>query len=134
MGSFKSFEEINAWKLARDLNLQVYKLSSQLPFSNDFPLRDQVRRASISISSNIAEGFEREGNKEFRQFLSIAKASAAEVKSQLYLAFDLNYLNQEEFNSIKLATENIGKTISGQIKYLKTSEFNGTKYIANIEH
>jgi four helix bundle protein len=134
MGSFKSFEEINAWKLARDLNLQVYKLSSRQVFFNDFALRDQIRRASISISSNIAEGFEREGNKEFRQFLSVAKASTAEVKSQLYLAFDLQYLNEEEFNNLKQSADNIGKTISGLIKYLTTSELKGSKYIANFEH
>ncbi len=133
MAGFKSFEEIDAWKLARNLSLKVYKLSSAQPFFNDYALRDQVRRAAISISSNIAEGFEREGNKEFVQFLSIAKASTAEVRSQLYLALDLGYISNEEFEQLKLEALSVGKTLSGLIKYLKTSELKGSKYSANVE-
>lgn len=133
MAGFKSFEEIDAWKLARNLSLKVYKLSAAQPFFNDYALRDQVRRAAISISSNIAEGFEREGNKEFVQFLSIAKASTAEVRSQLYLALDLGYISNEEFEQLKLEALNVGKTLSGLIKYLKTSELKGSKYSANVE-
>jgi four helix bundle protein len=133
MAGFKSFEDMDVWKLARSLSLKVYKLSSRQPFFNDFALRDQIRRAVISISSNMAEGFEREGNKEFVQFLSIAKASTAEVRSQLYLAFDLGYINNEEFEQLKLETLNVGKTISGLIKYLRSSELKGSKYSANIE-
>jgi len=133
MAGFKSFEEIDAWKLARNLSLKGYNLSAAQPFLNDYALRDQVRRAAISISSNIAEGFEREGNKEFVQFLSIAKASTAEVRSQLYLALDLGYISNEEFEQLKLEALSVGKTLSGLIKYLKTSELKGSKYSANIE-
>ena len=133
MAGFKSFEEIDAWKLARNLSLKGYNLSAAQPFLNDYALRDQVRRAAISISSNIAEGFEREGNKEFVQFLSIAKASAAEVRSQLYLALDLGYISNEEFEQLKLEALSVGKTLSGLIKYLKTSELKGSKYSANVE-
>jgi four helix bundle protein len=133
MAGFKSFEEIDAWKLARNLSLKGYNLSAAQPFLNDYALRDQVRRAAISISSNIAEGFEREGNKEFVQFLSIAKASTAEVRSQLYLALDLGYISNEEFEQLKLEALSVGKTLSGLIKYLKTSELKGSKYSANVE-
>ncbi|MGB8704850.1 MAG: four helix bundle protein [Gillisia sp.] len=90
MARFNSFEEIVAWQKARDLNKQLYTLTGNHLFSKDYGLRDQIRRASISISSNIAEGFERQTTKEFIRFLYIAKASAGEFRSQLYLAFDLN--------------------------------------------
>ena len=92
MAKFNSFEEIVSWQKARELNVEIYKItnSSDL-FHKDFGLRDQIRRASISISSNVAEGFERQTTKEFIRFLYIAKASAGEVRSQLYLAFDLKY-------------------------------------------
>ncbi len=133
MSGFKSFEEIEAWKMARQLSLSIYVLSDQKPFITDYALRDQIRRAVISIFSNIAEGFERGGNKEFIQFLSFAKASAGEVRSQLYLALDLNYIEKESFEKLKLHVLNIGKTISGLIKYLKTSELKGSKYSTNIE-
>lgn len=133
MSGFKSFEEIEAWKMARQLSLSIYVLSDQKPFITDYALRDQIRRAVISIFSNIAEGFERGGNKEFIQFLSFAKASAGEVRSQLYLALDLNYIEKESFEKLKLDVLNIGKTISGLIKYLKTSELKGSKYSTNIE-
>ena len=83
MGKIEQFEDLKVWQKARLVNLCIYKLSNQGSFSKDFGLRDQMRRASISILSNIAEGFERNGNKEFNQFLSIAKASAGEIRSQL---------------------------------------------------
>ena len=133
MSGFKLFEEIEAWKMARQLPLSIYVLSDQKPFITHYALRDQIRRAVISISSNIAEGFERGGNKEFIQFLSFAKASAGEVRSQLYLALDPNYIEKESFEKLKLDVLNIGKTISGLIKYLKTSELKGSKYSTNIE-
>jgi len=99
MAKFNSFEEIISWQKSRELNKDIYKISnSNTSFSRDFGLRDQIRRSSISISSNIAEGFERETTKEFIRFLYIAKASAGELRSQTYLAFDLEYINEEEFN------------------------------------
>ena len=122
MAKFSSFEEIISWQKARELNVEIYKItnSSDL-FHKDFGLRDQIRRASISISSNIAEGFERQTTKEFIRFLYIAKASAGEVRSQLYLAFDLNYIDNKEFNELKLKINEVSKLISGLLKYLHST-------------
>lgn len=122
MAKISSFEDINAWQKARELNTEIYNLTNKNnSFSKDFGLRDQIRRCSISISSNIAEGFERETNKEFRRFLYIAKASAGEFRSQLYLASDLDYISTEEFNKLNLKVNDISKMISGLIKYLNTT-------------
>src|SRR3990172_8363764 len=94
MATIQSFEEIEAWQKARELTRAVYACSGQGAFSRDFGLRDQIRRAAVSIMSNIAEGFERGGSAEFVQFLAIAKGSASEVEAQLYVAFDQGYINQ----------------------------------------
>ena len=115
---FKSFEEIESWKKARLFNKFVYEITSNENFSKDFDLIRQIRRASVSISSNIAEGFERNTDKEFLYFLYIAKASAGEVRSQLYLANDLNYINEEDFSLLLSKVLEISKLISGLIKYL----------------
>ena len=88
MATLKRFEDIEAWQKARELTRAVYAVSNEGPFSRDFGPRDQIRRASVSIMSNIAEGFGRGGNKEFIQFLSTAKGSASEVQAQLYVAMD----------------------------------------------
>ena len=93
MAKFNSFEEIVAWQKARELNVKIYKITNQNKFAKDYGLRDQLRRSIISVSSNIAEGFERETSKEFKRFLYIAKASIGEVRSQLYLSVDLNYIS-----------------------------------------
>ena len=121
MGRFHSFEEITAWQKARVLNLKLYTVSTSGLLSKDFVLRDQIRRASVSISSNIAEGFERETTKEFIRFLYIAKASAGELRSQLYLASDLNYITEEDFEKFKNDVTDISKLISGLIKYLTST-------------
>ena len=97
MATFKDFEEIGAWQKARELTRHIYMVSKQGAFLKDFGLRDQIRRASISIMSNIAEGFERSGTGEFIQFLAISKGSAGEVKSQLYVAVDQDYISKEIF-------------------------------------
>jgi four helix bundle protein len=94
VGTFKSFEEINAWQKARELTRRVYQISGEGQSARDFGLRDQMRRACISIMSNIAEGYERSGTKEFVQFLSVAKGSVGEVRSQLYVALDQKYISQ----------------------------------------
>ena len=117
--NFKSFEEIESWKKARVLNKLIYSTTQQDSFSRDFGLKDQIRRASVSISSNIAEGFERNTDKEFVYFLYVAKASAGEVRSQLYLANDLEYINNEDFLQLKNKVVEISKLIGGLIKYLK---------------
>jgi four helix bundle protein len=122
MGKFKSFEEINSWQKARHFNKRIYKITDNQNFKKDFDLVRQIRRASISISSNIAEGFERNTDKEFIHFLYIAKASAGEVRSQLYLALDLNYIEKIEFEELFNDVSDISKLISGFIKYLNDSQ------------
>ncbi|MBU1101419.1 MAG: four helix bundle protein [Bacteroidetes bacterium] len=109
------FEDIIAWKKSRILVKDIYKLVDE---SKDYGFRDQMRRASVSIMNNIAEGFERKSNKEFKQFLFIAKGSAAEVKSMLYVALDLAYLDKEKFDELFDLTEEITKILSGLIKTL----------------
>ncbi|WP_396140316.1 four helix bundle protein [Flavobacterium sp.] len=122
MGKFNSFEEINSWQKARHFNKRVYEITDNQNFKRDFDLVRQIRRASISISSNIAEGFERNTDKEFIHFLYIAKASAGEVRSQLYLASDLNYIEKVEFEELFKNVSDISKLISGFIKYLNDSQ------------
>ena len=129
MATFHRFEDIESWKKARELTTLIYKITSTGNFARDFGLWDQIRRASVSIASNIAEGFERDGTKEFVQFLYIAKGSAGEVKTQLYLALDLEYITQPDFNSLFRTADEIGKLIGGMIKYLKASEIAGKKYL-----
>ena len=118
MGRFNSFEEINSWKKSRIFNKRIYEITNGAEFKKDFDLVRQIRRASISISSNIAEGFERNTDKEFVYFLYVAKASAGEVRSQLYLAFDLEYIIKEEFEILLESITEISKLLSGFIKYL----------------
>lgn len=121
MAKVKRFEELEVWRAERDVVNAVYQASSAGIFSRDYALRDQIRRAAVSIPSNIAEGFSRHSNKEFVQFLFIAKGSAAEVQSQLYTALDQNYISQEEFDKIYGQIEVVAKQISRFITYLKES-------------
>ncbi len=100
MGKIERFEDIEAWKKARELTKVIYEVTAQGRIATDFSLRDQLRRASVSIMANIAEGFEREGNKEFRQFLTIAKGSVGEVKSLLYVTLDAEMTSSEQFQRI----------------------------------
>jgi len=97
MATIKRFEEIEAWQLARELAREVYAATKVHDFAHDYGLRDQIQRAAVSIMSNIAEGFERGGNKEFANFLSIAKGSCGEVRAQLYVALDQNYITPDAF-------------------------------------
>lgn len=128
MSSIKSFEDIKSWQKGRILNVEIYKITNKGDFQSDFGLKDQIRRASVSITSNIAEGFERGSRKEFLQFLSYSKGSCGEVKSQLFLALDLGYIQQEEFEKIRNIVIEISSLLHGLIKYLKTSEVEGIKY------
>ncbi len=128
MATFRIFEEIDAWQKGRELAKAVYEITERGLFSKDFGLKDQIRRASVSIMSNIAEGFERDGTKEFIQFLSIAKGSTGEVKSQLYVAFDQGYLTQREFDTITGLAEEAGRMIAGLMTYLKHSGMKGAKF------
>ncbi len=122
MGKFNSFEEILSWQKARVLNVDIYKITKlNKSFNEDYGLKDQIRRASISIISNIAEGFERQTTKEFIRFLYIAKASAGEVRSQLYVAFDVKYITKNEFEELKKKVNEVSKLISGLLKYLQAA-------------
>ena len=122
MVAFKSFEEINSWQKARVFTKEIYQITERLNLKKDFDFVRQIRRASLSISSNIAEGFERNTDKEFIHFLYIAKASAGEVRSQLYLALDLDYITKKEFEELLEAITEISKLLSGFIKYLSLKE------------
>ena len=122
MAAFKTFEEINAWQNARVLVKNVYAMTGSGDFGKDYGLKDQIQRAAISICSNIAEGFERRGNKEFINFLWIAKGSAAEVCSQLYNARDLGYISDEQFKSIHDSTKQIGGMLFNLITVLSSDE------------
>ena len=128
MATFQRFEDIEAWQKARALTREIYKISQKEHFLKDFGLRDQIRRASVSIMSNIAEGFERSGTGEFMQFLSMAKGSTGEVKAQLYVAADQEYLDNKTFDKLYMLTAEISKMIAGLMNYIRTSKIKGVKY------
>jgi len=128
MATIKRFEDIESWQPARQLTKEIYAVTKRNGFEKDFGLKNQIQRASVSILSNIAEGFERNGNKEFLQFLSVAKGSAGEVRAQLYVALDQEYLDQQTFDSLMALTENISKKINGLMFYLRQTSQKGSKY------
>jgi four helix bundle protein len=128
MAKIERFEDLISWQKARELNVLVYAASRNAVFAKDFSLRDQIRSASISIMSNIAEGFERGGDKEFLQFLSIAKGSCGEVRAQLYAALDEKYLTAEQFKNICDRCIEVSRLISGFMTYLRRSELKGSKF------
>jgi four helix bundle protein len=113
------FEDIETWKEARDLVTVVYKIFSGI---KDYGFRDQLQRASVSIMSNIAEGFDRGTNKEFIQFLVIARGSVSEVRSLLYTALDIGYVEQSDFNDLRERCQKISNLLNGFIRYLKNSD------------
>jgi len=128
MAVFQTIEEIEAWQRARELTRQIYAISNRGLFSKDFGLRDQIRRASVSIMSNIAEGYERSGTAEFVQFLAMAKGSVGEVISHIYVAKDQGYIARDDFDRLfPLATET-ARMIAGLMSYLRKSGIKGTKY------
>jgi four helix bundle protein len=124
----KNFEELEIWKEARRLTQEIYQLTRDSKFSKDFVLRDQIRRAAVSIMSNIAEGFERGGNQEFIQFLYVAKASCGEVRSQLYVALDQSYVAPKDCDDVSKSFRRLSIMISNLIDYLKRSGMKGSKY------
>jgi four helix bundle protein len=119
MTAFKSFEEIVSWQKARVLCKEIYILSSNDKFAKDFGLRDQIRRSAVSIMANIAEGYERKSDGDFKRFLNILKGSLAEVKSHLYIALDLEYISDDKFKKLASDIDEINKTLYGLINYLK---------------
>ena len=109
----KRFEDFIAWQRARALTARIYQVSDLGSFAHDFALRNQIRRAAISIMSNIAEGFERGRASEFHQFLSVSKGSAAEVRAQLFVALDAGHIDQRTFAELHEAADEVGKVLGG---------------------
>jgi len=122
------FEDLEIWKEARLLCKLVSVVIRGDEFSKDFRLRDQIKASSESIMDNIAEGFEREGNREFIQFLTIAKGSCGECRSQAYRSFDYIYIDQAKLDELINKTVQLSKQISALISYLKSSELKGSKF------
>jgi four helix bundle protein len=128
MSKVERFEDLKVWQMARELCKEIHKLTMKDTFSRDFKLVGQIIGSSGSIMDNIAEGFERDGNKEFIQFLSISKGSCGETRSQLYRAIDNGYISQEEFDAAYERSAEASKMLKGFIIYLKDSELKGNKY------
>lgn len=126
MGNY--FEDLEVWKTARELTNRIYGITANGSFSKDYGLRDQIRRAAVSVMSNIAEGYERGGNQELIQFLSIAKGSSGEVRSQLYVAMDQEYIDKRKSELLIDAFKKLSIMINNFMEYLKGSHFKGSKY------
>ncbi len=117
--AIQRFEEMNVWQDARMLSKQIYKATKNKDFKRDFGLRDQIQRATVSVMSNIAEGYERDSNRECIRFLKYSKGSIGEVRSLLYVAFDQEYISMDEFAKLKSDAVNISTQIANFIKYLR---------------
>jgi four helix bundle protein len=115
------FEDLKIWQIALKITKEIYDITSKKEFSKDFSLRDQIRRAIISVSSNIVEGFEKNNNYEFIRFLKIAKGSIGEVRNQLYIALAVNYINQEEFEKLNNELIELANQVGKFISYLETN-------------
>jgi len=128
MATIKRFEDLEIWQEARRLSKIIHKISIETDLKTDFKFREQIKSSSGSVMDNIAEGFERDGTIEFRQFLSIAKGSAGETRSQLYRVFDYGYINQELLDELKNDYEKLSGKIKNFISYLNKKDFKGTKF------
>ena len=128
MATINQFEDLEIWKKARIICNIKFEIAENSELKRDFKLYNQINVSSGSTMDNIAEGFERNGNKEFYQFLSIAKASCAETRSQLYRVFDRNYVTEKEFDKLKDQLLELNRMIGGFMNYLKKSDFKGSKY------
>jgi len=121
MPGITRFEEIQAWQTARELTNAVYKLTNQPEFSRDFGLRDQIRRAVVSVMSNVAEGFESRTDVQFINYLGMARASAGEARAQLYIALDQFYISEEKFKETYALAEKCARQIAKFISYLESN-------------
>lgn len=128
MASYKRFEDMPIWQNARSFSKKIYEVSLGEKFSKEYRLCSQIRAASGSIMDNIAEGFERNGNGEFKQFLYIAKGSCGETRSQIYRVFDYGFISKEQFEELKSSSEELSKSINNFIDYLNKTEIKGTKF------
>ena len=128
MGTIKRFEDLEIWQQGRKLSQEIIQISRSSDLKTDFRLKEQIKASSGSVMDNIAEGFERDGNLEFRQFLSIAKGSAGEARSQLYRVYDLGYIDKETLERLTIEYERLSKKIANFISYLNKKDFQGLKY------
>ena len=128
MKQYRSFEEMKVWRDSRQVVKSVYHQSKEGRLSKEYVLSGQMKRSALSVMSNIAEGFERDGNKEFLQYLSIAKASAGELRSQLYVAFDAGFMDVEIHNTLMDLILEISRQLSGMIRYIQRSSYAGHKH------
>ncbi|HWW00264.1 MAG TPA: four helix bundle protein [Candidatus Acidoferrum sp.] len=128
MNNIGRFEDIIAWQRARTLTKEIYASTKAGQFARDYGLKDQIQRASVSTMANIAEGYERDGDKEFLQFLSNSKGSCGEVRSHLYVALDQGYLTQTSFSSLFDQAAEVSRLLSGFMNYLRQSNVRGRKY------
>jgi four helix bundle protein len=128
MAKIVRFEDMKAWQRARELTAQIYVACRLGALAKDFGLRNQMRRSAVSICSNLAEGFARGGDREFIPFLSQAKGSCGELRWQLHHAWDVGHLSQDEFDSLRISTEEISAMFSSLMSHLKSSELKGRKF------
>ena len=128
MATITKFEDLEIWQEARKLAKEIYLISKETDLKTDFRFKEQIKASSGSIMDNIAEGFERDGNLEFRQFLSIAKGSAGESRSQIYRLYDYEYISEKKFLDLKNKYENLSGKIKNFITYLNKKDFKGNKF------
>lgn len=121
MAKFSKFEDIQAWQKAKDVTLLIYQITCSENFAKDYGLKDQIRRASVSVMANIAEGHGRRTNTEFANFLNIARGSVAEVQSHLHIALGLNYISQSDFNNLYQTLTEISRMTLSLAQYLRTN-------------
>lgn len=128
MSKVQRFEDLKVWQASRELCKKIHAFTSKVDFSKDYRLVSQIKASSGSVMDNIAEGYERDGNKEFIQFLAISKGSCGECRSQLYRAMDNDYISKSDFDEAYAAAIEISKMLNGLIAYLKESDLKGKKY------
>lgn len=128
MGKIERFEDLEIWSRAREICKDIFAIRERSGLKNDYRLYDQINGSSGSIMDNIAEGFERNGNREYIQFLSVAKSSCGETRSQLYRVLDRNYISQDEFDAECEKLLELSKQIGGFMRYLQNSEYKGSKF------
>ena len=132
MATIKRFEDLEVWQIARQQSQAIWNISNHGTFSDDWGLKNQINKTTGSVMDNIAEGFGRGGNREFVNFLSIARGSNDEVRSQLFRAYDREHISKDTFEELFEACDRLGRKIHNFIEYLKKSDFRGQKFIIGV--